>query len=560
MGKHKEKKEKKKSSKKHKKEKRHRHDSSGDESGEGEVVWAEAGAEVPSTSTTGSKSADIKPPEKQTTSAKVSKDESDDEVEEEEVGGGENDWLGFIETKSKGNVKLAHLKRDILKREQATADNKVRYARELNSYFRDDTTKKFIEDPEAYWQAKASKSSKALETDSESDGEDDKEYASDDDDEEDRKPTKPAAKKLSDNERNAINAQLAKAEMLGKRELVAELKAKLKESAEAPEDSAHEEEVHYTKRKAKPTVAEEEAMTVKEMYLSTKSSISSRGEAARFVASSSKLRPKYDDEYEEVKGKGKKKLKVHHDQFERMQSKNSSSSSEPCQDCLERLGKHLALRFAPENLRHLFVAFTPTEPFTPNYCQIRSRSHSTANNSVEADDEDLWRELRQVMRQLTAFFDRHLGCATLFMETHFVAAKRAQNASRRHLVIEVVPLKKKYEADARIYFNKAILETGEEWATNRKLIKLEGRPVTKVIPRGLGYFWVAFGGDFQGGFAHVIEDEDYFSRDFGKEVIGGLRDIEPSRWKRPRHEDYDRQMRRVAEVKEKWSEFMQEHS
>ena len=194
MGKHKEKKEKKKSSKKHKKEKRHRHDSSGDESGEGEVVWAEAGAEVPSTSTTGSKSADIKPPEKQTTSAKVSKDESDDEVEEEEVGGGENDWLGFIETKSKGNVKLAHLKRDILKREQATADNKVRYARELNSYFRDDTTKKFIEDPEAYWQAKASKSSKskALETDSESEGEDDKEYASDDDDDSrDRKPTKP---------------------------------------------------------------------------------------------------------------------------------------------------------------------------------------------------------------------------------------------------------------------------------------------------------------------------------------------------------------------------------
>ncbi|KAH9391374.1 hypothetical protein TYRP_006977 [Tyrophagus putrescentiae] len=516
MGKHKEKKEKK----------------NGDESGEGEVVWAEAGAEVPSTSTTGSKSADIKrpppPPEKPTTSAKVSEDESDDEVEEEEEGGGENDWLGFIETKSKGNVKLAHLKRDILKREQATADNKVRYARELNSYFRDDTTKKFIEDPEAYWQAKASKSSKRW-----------------------RRTAKAKAKmiktpkKLSDNERNAINAQLAKAEMLGKRELI----------------RSHEEEVHYTKRKAKPTAAEEEAMTVKEMYLSTKSSISSRGEAARFVASSSKLRPKYDDEYEEVKGKGKKKLKVHHDQFERLQSKNSSSSSEPCQDCLERLGKHLALRFAPENaLKHLFVAFTPTEPFTPNYCQIRSRSHSTANNSVEADDEDLWRELRQVMRQLTAFFDRHLGCATLFMETHFVAAKRAQNASRRHLVIEVVPLKKKYEADARIYFHKAILETGEEWATNRKLIKLEGRPVTKVIPRGLGYFWVAFGGDFQGGFAHVIEDEDYFSRDFGKEVIGGLRDIEPSRWKRPRHEDYDRQMRRVAEVKEKWSEFMREHS
>lgn len=82
--------------------------------------------------------------------------------------------------------------------------------------------------------------------------------------------------------------------------------------------------------------------------------------------------------------------------------------------------------------------------------------------------------------------------------------------------------------------------------------------MTRVIPKGLAYFWVSFGADFEGGFAHVIEDEDYFSKDFGKEIIGGLRDIEPSRWKRPRQEDYDRQMRRVAEVKEKWSAFTRE--
>lgn len=31
----------------------------------------------------------------------------------------------------------------------------------------------------------------------------------------------------------------------------------------------------------------------------------------------------------------------------------------------------------------------------------------------------------------------------------------------------------------------------------------------------MAYFWVSFGANFN-GFAHVIEDEDYFSKDFGK--------------------------------------------
>lgn len=265
----------------------------------------------------------------------------------------------------------------------------------------------------------------------------------------------PKAKKLTDNERNAINAKIIKAEMLGKRELVAELKATLREAEEASKDATEEEEVHYT-TKSRQTAAEraaaEEKMSVKETYLSTKSSISSRGEAARFVATSSKLRPKYDDEYEEVKGR-KKKLKVHHDQFERIRT-DKGSSSEKCNDCLEKLGRHLSLRFEDDHrpLEHLYVAFTPFEPFTPHYCQIRSRAHSAANNSVEAD-EPLWTELRMVMRRLAGFFQRHLNLALLFMETHFVGPKRSQNASRRHLVIEVVPLKKRYEADARIYFH-----------------------------------------------------------------------------------------------------------
>lgn len=71
----------------------------------------------------------------------------------------------------------------------------------------------------------------------------------------------------------------------------------------------------------------------------------------------------------------------------------------------------------------------------------------------------------------------------------------------------------------------------------------------------------------------MIEDEDYFRKDFGKvskdsllektnwfgqEIIGGLRDIEPSRWTRPKRDSYDSQIKRMQGLKSKWNEFVQQ--
>lgn len=233
-------------------------------------------------------------------------------------------------------------------------------------------------------------------------------------------------------------------------ELANQLKAKLKEAESC--SGANEEEIqYYSKSKMSKTeqTAAEEKMTVKELYFQAKS-ITTRDEAMRFVASSSKLRtnPIYDDEYDEVKGK-KKKPKVHHDGFERIRSQDDQTES--CGDCLEKMGKHLVLRFSVPELKHCYVCFTPYEPFTSNYCHIRSRSHG-ANNSVSADEE-CWTELRQVMRLLSSFFSQYYKCCVLFMETHFLHQKRSQNYSRRHFVIDCIPLKERYEADARIYFH-----------------------------------------------------------------------------------------------------------
>ena len=65
-----------------------------------------------------------------------------------------------------------------------------------------------------------------------------------------------------------------------------------------------------------------------------------------------------------------------------------------------------------------------------------------------------------------------------------------------------------------LVLQKAILESDEEWAQNKKLLDLSKKDIRRSIPKGFSYFAVDFG--LQAGFAHVIENEDKFSSSFGK--------------------------------------------
>uniref|UniRef100_A0A8D0H720 CWF19-like protein 2 n=1 Tax=Sphenodon punctatus TaxID=8508 RepID=A0A8D0H720_SPHPU len=104
------------------------------------------------------------------------------------------------------------------------------------------------------------------------------------------------------------------------------------------------------------------------------------------------------------------------------------------------------------------------------------------------------------------FEDQELDC--VFLETNMSLKKRY------HMVYECIPLPKEVGDMAPIYFKKAIMESDEEWAMNKKLIDLSAKDIRKSVPKGLPYFSVDFG--LQGGFAHVIEDEHKFPRCFGK--------------------------------------------
>ena len=103
---------------------------------------------------------------------------------------------------------------------------------------------------------------------------------------------------------------------------------------------------------------------------------------------------------------------------------------------------------------------------------------------------------------------------------------------RPHMVINCIP-NKDFEL-APFYFKKAIQESEREWSTNKQLVTLKEKDVRRSIPKGLPYFWVHFGVEI--GFAHVIEEQDRFPSNFAQEIIGGLLNLDPRVWRRPRRE------------------------
>lgn len=65
-----------------------------------------------------------------------------------------------------------------------------------------------------------------------------------------------------------------------------------------------------------------------------------------------------------------------------------------------------------------------------------------------------------------------------------------------------------------LYLQKAINESEGEWSDNRKLLELNASngDIRRALPKGFAYFAIDFG--LQPGYAHIIEDEQRFPRNF----------------------------------------------
>lgn len=209
-----------------------------------------------------------------------------------------------------------------------------------------------------------------------------------------------------------------------------------------------------------------------------------------------------------------------------------------CAYCFDSpaMQKHLIIAIGVK----CYLSLPMHQSLAEGHCLIVPRSHVTCATQL---DEDVWAEMMVFRKALTRMFEAQESDA-IFFET-------AMNLKRfPHMVLECVPLAVSAGETAPIYFKKALLECESEWSMNKKVIDLKGRDVRKGVPKGLPYFSVDFG--VQSGFAHIIEDEQRFPTYFAQEVLGGILDVEPQRWRRPRRENFDQQRQKVLDFAAMW--------
>ncbi|XP_044297759.1 CWF19-like protein 2 [Varanus komodoensis] len=214
---------------------------------------------------------------------------------------------------------------------------------------------------------------------------------------------------------------------------------------------------------------------------------------------------------------------------------------EKCPYCFgsPELPKHLIIAIGNK----VYLSLPNHQSLTEGHCVIAPMLHCTAATLL---DEDIWEEIQVFRKTLVKMFEaEELDC--VFLETNLSTKKKY------HMVYECIPLPKEVGDMAPIYFKKAIMESDEEWSMNKKLIDLSSKDVRKSVPKGLPYFCVNFG--LQEGFAHIIEDQHKFPYYFGKEVIGGMLDLEPRLWRKGLRENFEDQRKKVLHFAQRWKPY-----
>uniref|UniRef100_A0A1A8HYA1 CWF19-like protein 2 n=1 Tax=Nothobranchius kuhntae TaxID=321403 RepID=A0A1A8HYA1_NOTKU len=407
---------------------------------------------------------------------------------------------------------------------------------------------------------------------------------------------------LSEEEMNKLGSKLIKAEMMGNTAMIEKLKSQLEAAHKAKENHAarikqHEtaeskkaaghssedqevllfrtdqsgrawpvkgptgpQEPHGGRRKKKPMEThvdgqrvryfqDDDSIGLQEMVRREKMS-SAQDQNALYSRMAAKMMGKMDgDNYTlddmfvssaaQREGEGREEERMRSKAI--AESRRLAASMDKCQHCFnsQDLQKHLIVAIGSK----VYLSLPAGVSMTEGQCLICPLQHHCSATGL---DEDIWSEMQLFRRALVRMFEaQELDC--VFMETHINPRRR------QHMVLECIPLPRELGDMAPIYFKKAIMECDEEWAMNKKIVDLSSKDIRQAVPRGLPYFAVDFG--LQGGFAHVIENEQKFPHYFGKEVVGGMMDLEPRRWRKPIRENFDDQRKKVLQFAQWWKPY-----
>lgn len=93
---------------------------------------------------------------------------------------------------------------------------------------------------------------------------------------------------------------------------------------------------------------------------------------------------------------------------------------------------------------------------------------------------------------------------------------------KNHALIEAIPMDPDAFGKAPLYFKKALQEAESEWSQHaaKSVIETKNKGLRGSIPPNFPYLYVQF--SYGNGFVHVIDDENKFDRQLGRQVAIGL--------------------------------------
>lgn len=211
------------------------------------------------------------------------------------------------------------------------------------------------------------------------------------------------------------------------------------------------------------------------------------------------------------------------------QQRKRQQSFDQCWLCIENLSKSFIFGL----LDQWFLCAPPQQSLVEGHCFIVPVQHASSRFHL---DDDVLAELDTLKEQLTDLFREHHNQLPIFIETF------KNPRLLPHMYIECIPVPIDQANQVPMYFRKALLESESMWSTNKKLLDLtdrRSRTLKSVIPKGLPYFAVEFPYDRNRkeqiyGYAHMIEERGQFPLYFGREILGGLMQLDnPLLWMRP---------------------------
>ncbi|KAH8368314.1 hypothetical protein KR084_009939 [Drosophila pseudotakahashii] len=216
-----------------------------------------------------------------------------------------------------------------------------------------------------------------------------------------------------------------------------------------------------------------------------------------------------------------------------------AASLENCERCFDsaKLDKQLLVSLGEK----IYLSLPWYMGLQSGHCVLTTMQHVPCCTQL---DEDAWEEMSNFRKALTRMFAARRQDVVFY--------EIANKLHRRpHLSVHCIPIPASQGEMAPFYFKKAIEESEQEWCINKQLVSLRQKSLRAAIPKGLPYVWVHFGMD--SGFAHVIEDEDRFPANFAQEILGGMLELNPNAWRKPRKEPNP--IGKVKSFAENWKKF-----